>query len=183
MKKNIRKKPVLTTDEIVFGLETPELKKSFIQTCQKINDDELVKIFWNLLIEYKKLDKMDLAENLSISSLMSLGAARILYANGNPFTSEVFNAITLSLAVGALLAEHASGVPADEVQVILQEMLVIEPELYDIELAFNGYTREDIDTSKYDGKAKYQKLHDKRERSNQCLQENAQEQDTETETL
>ena len=37
---------------------------------------------------------------------------------------------------------------------------ILYPDLYDIELVFNGYTRANINTEESDGKARYQRLHD-----------------------
>ena len=59
-----------------------------------------------------------------------------------------------------ILVKCAKLIKSENIYAEKDKLIIAEPELYDIELVFNGYTREDIDTSEYDGKAEYQKKHD-----------------------
>ena len=159
---NIRKHKVNSVFDIHGELEG-NLRRSFAKICNEgnIGDDYIVN-FWNKLVEFKKLDKDNLSEDLFHSALLTLGTGQILAANGNPIMAGIANLATIGLASGSLIAKKLSGSPAGKVFEELSEMLIEKPDLYDIELIFNGYTKETIDTSEFDGKAIYQQLHDER---------------------
>lgn len=159
--KNIRKHKVNSVEEILFGLkkESNVLFASFVNTSEKIKNDVLVRNFWNTLVKCAKYNKPEVSLEMSGSALLAVGTAQVLNANGNPIAGAIANLTGLGLSLGAIareeIAEKNAKIYSDK-----DRLIIAEPELYDIELIFNGYTREDIDTSKYDGKAEYQKKHD-----------------------
>lgn len=159
--KNIRKHSVNSVEEILFGLkkESNVLFANFVSISEKINNDVMVKNFWNLLIKCAKYNKPEESIEMSASTLLAVGTSQILNANGNPIAANIASLTGLGLALTALGKATAAEKNAD-VFAQKDKMIIVEPELYDIELVFNGYTRDDIDTSEYDGKAEYQKLHD-----------------------
>ncbi|MBR4124484.1 MAG: hypothetical protein IKR12_02825 [Clostridia bacterium] len=161
MNKNIRKHKVKSLEEILFGLkkESNVLFGNFIATSEKIKNDVMVRNFWNLLIKCAKYNKPEVSMDMNASTLLALGTGQILYANGNPIAAGIADLTGLGLALSAFEREVIAEKNAD-VFAQKDKMIIAEPELYDIELVFNGYTRDDIDTSEYDGKAEYQKLHD-----------------------
>ena len=185
MTKNIRKHKVNSVEEIMVGLkkESNVLFANFVLTSEKINDDVLVKNFWNFLVEYGKHDKMNLHsftyqniderlrdknENLFSdalwASVVSYNMLNVFLNSNKPDDVKAFlGAVSATFGVG-LVADAVNNIyhlpKLQQVDAILESLRIKEPELYDIELLFNGYTRDMIDTSEYDGKARYQKLHD-----------------------
>ena len=161
MSKNIRKHKVKSLEEILFGLkkESNVLFGNFIATSEKIKNDVMVRNFWNLLIKCAKCNKPEELIEVGASSLLAVGTSQLLNVNGNPIAACVTSLTGLGLSL-ATFGKTMSAFNNSDVFAQKDKMIIAEPELYDIELIFNGYTRDDIDTSEYDGKAEYQKLHD-----------------------
>lgn len=169
--KNIKKNQVLNVAEILNNLKTEELKKSFENTCAIINNDELVKDFWNILVQHEKYSKCTLGvfDNLDPSNFMNwagitfsaLLAQNILTNAGKQDMGIVAGMVALGFD-GVLFANVFYRQPmARRIEEIIDYMQIKQPELYDIALVYNDKTRADIDTSEYDGKERYQKIHEK----------------------
>ena len=161
MSKNIRKHKVKSLEEILFGLkkESNVLFGNFIATSEKIKNDVMVRNFWNLLIKCAKCNNPEELIEMGASSLLAVGTSQLLNVNGSPIAACVTSLTGLGLSL-ATFGKTMSAFNNYDVFAQKDKMIIAEPELYDIELVFNGYTRDDIDTSEYDGKAEYQKKHD-----------------------
>ena len=161
MKKNIRKYKVNSVEEIIENLkeESNELAEFFRETSNKIGNDKLVVFFWNLMVKHqqnnKSMDEYDMA-----SLLTMFGTGQVLHANGNYLGAIAVNLAEIGLATNMIANQVFSDKIGSKALSDLDKLVICEPELYDIELVFNGYTRDMIDTSEYDGKAEYQKIHD-----------------------
>ena len=154
--KNIRKHKVDSVQEIIDNLE-PGLKEEFEDICKKMDKPFIIRYYWNKLVEYGKLAKEDLADNLLMAGGSSMIASSLFMFNGNFDAAAVLNFVATGMFAGSIAADYLSN-KGTKTQMQLERMRILVPELYDVELVFNGYRRQDIDTSEYDGKARYQKL-------------------------
>ena len=178
---NIRKKKVVNVEEIRLELEkeSPKLAKSFEETSQKINNPILIKRYWNALVEISSCNKKEiLSDDFSKSAVASAVTSLVLQANHNEYESLVASCVALGF-IGASVATSYLSHRTNYLKArdFLEINKIKEPELYDVELVFNGYTREDIDTSEYDGKYEYQKKHELYEKYCKDMENDAEQED------
>ena len=129
-----------------FAKESNVLFGNFIATSEKIKNDVMIRNFWNLLIKCAKCNNPEELIEMGASSLLAVGTSQLLNVNGNPIAACVTSLTGLGLSL-ATFGKTMSAFNNSDVFAQKDKMIIAEPELYDIELIFNGYTRDDIDTS------------------------------------
>ena len=176
--RKVQKNKVVNVEEIEENLRgvSPKLADSFVETCKKINNPKLVKDFWNTLVEYRRHDKEDLADAMMFGAGSTAFTSSLISLNNmqNACMSLAMDIVALGfLTKSAFDLTKASKL--NDYDKAINAMQIVEPELYDVALVYNGWTREEIDTSEYDGKKYYQDLHEKMEKK--LEEKKAKEQD------
>ena len=176
---NIRKNRVNSVEEIYSGLlyeylcnkKKVELPACFVKIKDDIANDELVTDFWNLLIDYKKHDKLfgtSVENNYSADGIPMYDLAYLTTLLGGVTLYKATNfsgflgascVAFVGMSGMALLNQFYHLPKAEKIQNLLEAMRIIEPRLYDIELCFNKVDPEKILNNKFIGKKAYQKAH------------------------
>ena len=151
--KNIRKTKVENISEIAASLYLESLERGqyFMDKASKIANNDLVKEFWNLLVDYKKNDKFfkieDDNEPFTYANYITavLGgniAAQVFNAAGLETTGTLTSFAAFCVAMAGLKSTLVNDPKKREIDAELNFMMIQQPELYDIELCFNNTRRE-----------------------------------------
>jgi len=172
--KNFRKQNMSSIGEISTLLRGEDAERAdfFDKTVEKIEDKKSVVDFWNLLVEYKKHDKVfgisgakdadgfdgDLMYHLAFFSSLYGGLVMYEATDAREFMNLGFIG-ALGAPGLALLNSFYHSQKAEQAQKLLEAMRVREPELYDVERCFNKTEMLDAEKTGDVGKKAYQKAH------------------------
>ena len=160
--KNVRKYKVESIEEIINYLykEDKVLAKQFVECCDKIDNDEAVLKFWNLLTDcaYAQRTKNNFTTAASFITGAIIGTSVAAISKDLYYVVLPLLASQSIVTLNQLLINMSADSAEYSTQKAMDSMMILEPELYDIALCFNGWRRENIDTSEYDGKQFYKDL-------------------------
>ena len=177
--ENIRKNKVDSCNEIANYLWKKERERAifFIDKVNQIGNDELVKDFWNLLVEYKKCDNIlgvsvarsEIANGVQMDGfnvwalamiLSEIGTATMYAATNSGAVALLGSLSTVGTITAAIINDLHHMPKAERTQKLLDAMRIREPELVDIELCFNKVDMEQVKTAGDISKKAYQEAHE-----------------------
>ena len=175
--KDIRKHIVESCDEIVEYLckKEPERAAYFIDKIDDIGNDELVKDFWNMLVECKKHNKFLLFKFKKMSDenelerwnmtddMIQLAFWSYVLTSSIKYSYHDLYKIASTLGIGAVGLDVYNKIyhlhKYEDAAEILEGFRIREPELLDIELCFNKVDMEQVKTTGDISKKAYREAH------------------------